>query len=129
MRVVPVLSASKVNTPVPAEPLPVFWTIALVLNVGSQAYPVVWFECSVMENCWPGATTICFPVGVGVVDAGGVPVAVWLLLVDDVQPAIDNEATINNMITTHSFFIIRVPLSRTMNLTRRRGVGYLKCVV
>jgi len=33
---------------------------------------------------------------------------VWLLLVDDVQPAIDNEATTKSTIIANSFFIICV---------------------
>jgi hypothetical protein len=33
---------------------------------------------------------------------------VWLLLVDDVQPAIDNEATATSTIIANSFFIICV---------------------
>jgi hypothetical protein len=33
---------------------------------------------------------------------------VWLLLVDDVQPAIDNEATAMSTIIANSFFIICV---------------------
>jgi len=32
--------------------------------------------------------------------------AVWLLLVDDVQPAIDNEATITRTVIINNFFII-----------------------
>jgi hypothetical protein len=31
---------------------------------------------------------------------------VWLLLVDDVQPAIDNEATITSIMIANNFFII-----------------------
>jgi hypothetical protein len=34
--------------------------------------------------------------------------AVWLLLVDDVQPAIDNEATITSTMIANNFFIICV---------------------
>jgi hypothetical protein len=36
--------------------------------------------------------------------------AAWLLLVDDVQPAIDNEATITSTMIANNFFIIQVPL-------------------
>ena len=36
--------------------------------------------------------------------------AAWLLLVDDVQPATDNEAIITSTIIANNFFIIRVPL-------------------
>ncbi|MGD0172167.1 MAG: hypothetical protein ABSB81_08610 [Halobacteriota archaeon] len=38
--------------------------------------------------------------------------AVWLLLVDDVQPAIDNEATITNTMIANNFFIICVAKKR-----------------
>ena len=63
-------------------------------------------------------------VGVNVGDGGGECVAdadaeaegdaalgaAWLLLSDDKQPAIDNEATIISTILTNNFFIIKVPL-------------------
>jgi hypothetical protein len=35
-------------------------------NVGCHSYPVVGFPCSAIGNCWPCATTICCPDGVGV---------------------------------------------------------------
>lgn len=47
-------------------------------------------------------------MGLGVADADGVLLAVWLVLVDDVQPAIDNEATITSTVITKNFFIIYV---------------------
>jgi hypothetical protein len=43
--------------------------------------------------------------------ACGALLAAWLLLVDDVQPATDNEAIITSTIIANNFFIIRVPLS------------------
>ena len=47
---------------------------------------------------------------VAVVDAAcDVLPAAWLLLVDDVHPAIDNEATITSTVITNNFFIIYVP--------------------
>jgi len=42
--------------------------------------------------------------------ACGALLAAWLLLVDDVQPAIDNEATITSTMIANNFFIIQVPL-------------------
>jgi hypothetical protein len=36
--------------------------------------------------------------------------AAWLLLVDDVQPATDNEATITSTMIDNNFFIIQSPL-------------------
>jgi hypothetical protein len=48
--------------------------------------------------------------------------AAWLLLVDDVQPAIDNEATITSTMIANNFFIIQVPLTeeRIKMVQRRR---------
>jgi 1,4-dihydroxy-2-naphthoate octaprenyltransferase len=37
---------------------------------------------------------------------------VWLLLVDDVQPAIDNEATITSIMIANNFFIIYLDKKR-----------------
>jgi hypothetical protein len=52
------------------------------------------------------------PVGVpvGVADTDGVLLAAWLLLVDDVHPAIDNEATITSTMIANNFFSIQAPL-------------------
>jgi hypothetical protein len=44
--------------------------------------------------------------------------AAWLLLVDDVQPAIDNEAIVTNTIIVNNFFSIQVPLGRKMSQER-----------
>ena len=67
------------------------------------------------------------PEGVGVADADAeeddaaldvacdVLLAVWLLLVDDVQPAIDNEATITSTMIANNFFIIYILVDVKMN--------------
>ena len=48
--------------------------------------------------------------------------AAWLLLVDDVQPAIDNEATIISTTIANNFFIIQVPLDGSANQNGTMGV-------
>jgi hypothetical protein len=54
-------------------------------------------------------------VAFAVVDAAcdALPAA-WLLLVDDVQPAIDNVATITSTIIANSFLIVQLPLDGKM---------------
>jgi hypothetical protein len=54
--------------------------------------------------------------------ACGALLAAWLLLVDDVQPATDNEAIITSTIIANNFFIIQVPLTeeRIKIVQRRR---------
>jgi hypothetical protein len=57
------------------------------------------------------AEVVVFAV-VAVVDAAGdVLLAVWLLLVEDVQPATDNEPTIISTTIANNFFIIRSHLT------------------
>jgi hypothetical protein len=57
------------------------------------------------------ADVVVFPVVDAALDAAcGALLAAWLLLVDDVQPATDNEAIITSTIIANNFFIIRVPL-------------------
>ncbi len=122
------------------------------MNAGCHSYPVVGFECRAIENCWPSTATIWFPscIGAGVavgpavgiaegvsdadVEAEVVVLAVvdaacdallaaWLLLVDDdVQPAIDNEATITSAIKASDFLTIQAPLTeeRIKRVQRRR---------
>jgi hypothetical protein len=41
--------------------------------------------------------------------------AAWLLLVEDVQPAIHKEATITNTMIANNFFIIQASLYGKMN--------------
>jgi hypothetical protein len=61
-------------------------------------------------------------IAFAVVDAAcDVLPAAWLLLVDDVQPAIDNEATITSTMITNNFFIIQTPIDEKMNQKRKRG--------
>jgi hypothetical protein len=45
--------------------------------------------------------------------------AAWLLLVDDVQPAIDNEVTITSTTTAIRFGIIRFALTTSSQLLHR----------
>jgi hypothetical protein len=52
--------------------------------------------------------------------------AAWLLLVDDVHPAIDNVATITRTIIANSFLIIQVPLDEKMNQKRKTRSMKLK---
>jgi hypothetical protein len=52
--------------------------------------------------------------------------AAWLLLIDDTQPAIDNEATIASTIAANNFFIIQVP-DEKINQKRKKAACWLKC--
>jgi len=49
-------------------------------------------------------------VPVGVADTDGVLLAAWLLLVDDVHPAIDNKAITASTMTANNFLSIQIPL-------------------
>ncbi len=65
------------------------------------------------------ADVVVFPVVDAALDAAcGALLAAWLLLVDDVQPAIDNEATITSTMIANNFFIIQVPLHGRTNQNR-----------
>jgi hypothetical protein len=55
-----------------------------------------------------GIVGITVGVPVGVADTDGVLLAAWLLLVEDVQPAIDNEAIKTSMMMAISFFVTYV---------------------
>jgi hypothetical protein len=60
-----------------------------------------------------------------VVDAAcDVLLAAWLLFVDDVHPAIDNEATNTSTIIPNNFFIIQVPLDGK-NESKRYNGGFI----
>ena len=62
-------------------------------------------------------------VVVAVLDADcAVLLAVLLLLVDDVQPAIDNEATMTSTMIANNFIIMQVPLD-----VQRRNHSELLC--
>jgi hypothetical protein len=62
-------------------------------------------------------------VVVAVLDADcAVLLTVLLLLVDDVQPAIDNEATITSTMIANNFLIIQVPLDGSANQNGTMGV-------
>jgi hypothetical protein len=64
-------------------------------------------------------------VVVAVLDADcAVLLTVLLLLVDDVQPAIDNEATMTSTMIANNFFIMQVPLD-----VQRRNPSALLCAV
>jgi hypothetical protein len=54
--------------------------------------------------------------------------AAWLLLVDDVQPATDNEAITTSTIIANNFFFIQIPLDGKMNQKRKTGPMKLKCL-
>jgi hypothetical protein len=82
--------------------------------------------CGVAVGCAVGCA-VGSAVGVADADAeteGDTPPAAlgdaWLVLSDDKQPVIDNEATVTSTITANNFFSIHVsPLDEKMNRTRK----------